>query len=338
MNEGENSPAVDPAQTHVASQWKHTRPLIACRFDPTGKYVFTGAEDYLVTRWEVATGTPTPLEGHESWVRAFAFDLPGERLYSGGYDGRILSWQAAAEKPEPVLKIDAHQGWVRALAMSPDGSRLASCGNDRLVKIWDPADGKLVSELSGHESHVYNVAFHPTDGTLVSCDLKGNVKHWDLATGKVARDLSAAALYKYDTQFRADIGGARSLAFSRDGKQLAIAGITNVSNAFAGVGNPAVMLFDWETGQLAVQYQGKEKINGVAWGICQHPNGFWIGLSGGGGGGWLYFWRDATAEEFAKFKLPDSGRDLALHPSGLQLAVAHADMHLRLCNLHQKPA
>ncbi len=33
---------VDPAKTHEISKWKYVRPLTACRFDPTGKYAFTG--------------------------------------------------------------------------------------------------------------------------------------------------------------------------------------------------------------------------------------------------------------------------------------------------------
>ncbi len=77
-------------------------------------------------------------------------------------------------------------------------------------------------------------------------------------------------------------------------------------------------------------------------GACaHHPDGFWIGLSGGGGGGWLYFWKDVPMgaddrTEFFKFKLPDTGRDLDLHPDNLRLAVAHADGNLRLYHLHKK--
>lgn len=331
-----NTPQIDPAQTHQVSQWKHERPLIACRFDPSGKYVFTGAEDNDLTRWDLATGTATAYRGHDSWVRAITFSSSQDIVLSGGYDGRIFWWPTSAEMPMPIRQVQAHDGWVRALAMSPDNERLASCGNDRLVKVWNASDGNLELTLAGHESHVYNVAFHPTEASLVSFDLKGNLKHWDLATGEVKRDIAATVLYKYDTQFRADIGGARGIAFSRDGKQLAISGITNVSNAFAGVGNPAVVLLDWETGKPAVQYEGKEKINGVAWGVRQCPAGFWVGLSGGGGGGWLYFWRDAAADEFFKFKLPDTGRDLDMHPDGTRLAVAHADRHVRTYGLFAK--
>jgi WD40 repeat protein len=351
----QDAPAIDPTKIHAGSAWKHSRPLTACRFDPSGKYVFTGAEDYFVTRWEISSphaprevpatesglvtrSVTATLAAHDSWVRALACSPSGDVLYSGGYDGRLAFWPLAAEKPEPARTIDAHQGWIRALAVSPDGSRVLSCGNDKLVKLWDTADGKLVSELAGHKSHVYNVAFHPTDGTFISCDLKGIVKHWDLAAGTARRDFTAGALYKYDTQFRADIGGARSIAFSTDGKQLALGGITNVTNAFAGIGNPAVVLIDWETGKPEVQYEGKEKINGTAWGVRHHSGGFWIGLSGGGGGGWLYFWRDKTAQEFFKFKLPDTGRDMDLSPDGRIIAVAHADGNLRLYPLHAKPA
>ena len=328
---------IDPAAVHAGPEWKHSRPLTACRFDPTGKYLFTGAEDNLVVRWDIATGTAMPLAAHDSWVRAIAFSPAGDTIYTGGYDGRLIWWPAAAEKPEPTRKIEpAHQGWIRALAVNTDGTRIASCGNDNLVKLWDAAEGKLVHDLSGHQSHVYNVAFHPTDGTLVSCDLKGNLKHWNVAEGKLVRDLAATALYKYDTTFRADIGGARGIAFDKSGKQLAVSGITNVSNAFAGIGNPAVVVLDWEGGQPAVQYEAKEKVNGVAWGVRHHADDFWIGLAGGGGGGWLYFWKEKTPQEFFQFKLPDNGRDLDLSPDGLRVSVAHAGGNLRLYNLHAK--
>jgi WD domain, G-beta repeat len=330
---------IDPTKTHVALEHKHERPLIACRFDPTGRYVFFGAEDNLVHRFEKDSKTVTPLAAHDSWVRALGCSPSGDCVYSGGYDGRLAWWPAADSKPQPTRVIEAHQGWIRALAVSPGGEIVATCGNDNLVKLWNAADGKLIAELAGHASHVYNVAFHPSGKTLVSCDLKGALKEWDVAGGGLKRDLTpAAALYKYDTQFRADIGGARSIAFRNDGSQLAVGGITNVTNAFAGIGNALVVLFDLAEGKIAQQLEAKEKVNGVAWGVAHHPDGFWIGLAGGGGGGWLYFWKGDAANEFFKLKLANDGRDLALAPDKTQVAVAHADKALRLYALHDKPA
>jgi WD40 repeat protein len=329
---------VDPTKTHELSKWKHTRPLTACRFDPTGKFVFTGAEDNTVQRWDIATGTATALAAHDSWVRAIGFSPSGEHVYTGGYDGRLIWWNTAAEKPEPIRKIEpAHDGWLRALAVSPDGQTIATCGNDKLIKLWSSAEGTLLGQLPGHESHVYNIAFHPTQPMLVSCDLKGVVKQWELTEKKHVKDLgTAAALYKYDTTFRADIGGARSMAFSTDGKLLALGGITNVTNAFAGIGNPAVVTFDFESGKLEKTHVAKEPLNGTAWGVRHHPDGYWIGLSGGGGGGMLYFWKHDSANEFFKLKLADNGRDLDLSADNRRLAVAHFDQHIRLMGLFAK--
>jgi len=338
---------IDPTKTHQVLEHKHDRPLVACRFDPAGRYVFFGAEDNFVHRFDLKSKTTTPLAAHDSWVRALGCSPSGDVLHSGGYDGRLVAWPAADEKPQPIRVTQAHDGWLRALAVSPSGQQIATCGNDNLVKLWSATDGQLLATLAGHTSHVYHVAFHPTGETLVSCDLKGGLKEWDAASGSQKRELTpAAALYKYDNTFRADIGGARSIAFRTDGNQLALGGITNVTNAFAGIGHATVVLLEMADGKVGLQLEAKEKVNGVAWGLAHHPAGFWIGLTGGGGGGWLYFWKgdysnspkDATANEFHKLKLANDGRDLALSPDKTQLAVAHADKSLRLYSLGDKSA
>jgi WD40 repeat protein len=313
---------------------------VACCFDPQSRYVYFGAEDNLVHRLELATKKVTPLAAHDSWVRALGTSKSGDVLYSGGYDGRLVWWPAGEAEPKPIRVVDAHQGWLRALAVSPDGQRIATCGNDNLVKIWDAADGQLVATMAGHPAHVYHVAFHPSGQTLASCDLKGGLKEWDVAAGALKRDLAAAAaLYKYDTTFRADIGGARSIAYRTDGAQLAVGGITNVTNAFAGIGHAAIVLVDLEAegkpeGRLALQLEAKEKVNGVAWGLAHHPEGFWIALTGGGGGGWLYFFKGDVANELFKLKLPNDGHGMSLSPQADRVAVAHADGNLRLFALH----
>jgi WD40 repeat protein len=326
----------DPKLTHMAKEWKYDRALTACRFDPTGKYVFSGAQDNTVQRWQLMDGKLTKLAAHDSWVRAMAFSPDGKALYTGGYDGRLIAWPATAEQPEPSRVVEAHDGWIRAVAVSPTGERIATCGNDLHVRLWNAADGKLVYEWPGHESHVYNVAFHPSGEQLVSCDLKGNFKHWDAASGKLAREFAVDSLTGYDKTFWAHIGGARSMAFSSDGNLLAAGGITKVTNAFAGVGHAAVVVIDWQAGKLKIQHEAKAPVNGVAWGAVWHPDGYWIGQSGGGGGGLLYFWKPDSAQEFHLLKLTDAGHDLALHPDGLQLAVPHADGNLRIYRMTAK--
>lgn len=330
---------IEPEQTHLALEFKHTRPLTACYWEPKSRYIFFGAEDHLVHRFEISTQAVTPLAFHDSWVRAVATTPGGDTLFTAGYDGRLAWWPVAADKPEPIRSIEAHRGWVRALAVSASGQQVATCGNDRLVKLWDVASGAPLHEFAGHQSHVYNVAFSPDGKTLLSCDLMGQVKAWDIASGQPARDvIRAESLTKYDTTFRADIGGARCIAIKPDGSQLAIGGITNVTNAFAGVGEVAIVLIDWLSSKIALQLETKDKVRGTAWGVAYHADGFWIGLSGGGGGGWLYFWKPNEPHEFFKLKLKNDGRGMCMSPDGQRVAVAHADMHLRIYALYSKAA
>ena len=90
---------------------------------------------------------------------------------------------------------------------------------------------------------------------------------------------------------------------------LACAGITNVSNAFAGVGNPLVVLFDWASGKQKQLLQPKVKFQGTAWGVIFHPAGFLAGV-GGGNGGMLWFWKPDASKDFFTLKLPNNARDL----------------------------
>lgn len=70
----------------------------------------------------------------------------------------------------------------------------------------------------------------------------------EVNSGKLVREFCQPHMRKYYTTFRADIGGARGLAFNPEGL-LAASGITEVSNAFAGVGKPTVELIDWASGK-----------------------------------------------------------------------------------------
>lgn len=326
----------DPTKTHVVKELKHDSPIISCRFDPGGKFVFFGAQDYHVWRWDWQAEAKTQLTGHDAWVRGLTFSADGQTLITGGYDGKVSWWDAMKEEPKLLRTIDAHDGWVRAVAVSPQGDVLATAGNDKLVKLWNAQDGKLIRSLAGHECHVYNLAFHPSGEHLVSGDLKARLIHWDVASGEKKRELKAESLYKYDKGFRADIGGFRGLTFSADGKLLAGSGITNVTNAFAGVGNPAIVVLDWESGEQKIQHESKAKHKGVAWGVAFHPENFTIGISGGSGGGYLLFWKPDQKEEFHQLKFPNTARDLDLAPDGIHVVTGHYDRHIRVSKLAEK--
>jgi WD40 repeat protein len=302
-----NPTPADPQKTHAIGEFKYTSPLLSCRFDPSGQFVFATAYDNTIQRWQLSSGKATPLVGHDSWVRTLAFHPSGSTLYSGGYDGRVIWWEPSGESPQPQRTLEAHQGWVRTVTVSPDGQLLATCGNDNLVKLWNALDGTPLGECFGHSNHVYNVAFHPDGRRLVSGDLKGIVREWDLQSCEQLRQFDAQALWKYDPGFGADIGGVRGMGFSGDGKLLACGGISEVSNAFAGLVHPLV-----------------------------HRDGFLMGAIGGHDGGHLLFWKTEQPNEFFDFKLPDLCRDFDLHADHLRVATSHDDKTLRLWQMTAK--
>jgi WD40 repeat protein len=320
-----------PEKTHVVKEYSHKSPLIACRFDACGKYIFASAEDSTVRRWDLATGKEAALVGHESWVFALASHPRGETIVTGGGDGQLIWWPATAEKPAPIRRVQAHRGWVRALAISPGGSIVASCGNDRMVRLWSFADGSPLLELPGHELPVYRVLFTPQGRTLISADLRGQVIEWDHRPGKEARRFDAGKLSKHNAAGQGvDYGGVRDLALSADGKYLACGGLIEATNPLGAISNPAVVVFDWQTGKETKLLRPKENVLGLISGLRFHPAGFLIAASGGNAGGHLWFWKPEQANELFHLNLPNTARDMDLHPDGMRIATAHHDGKVRV--------
>src|SRR5437773_2353194 len=67
------NPPTDPTAARLERELKHARPLIGCRFDPSGRFLFASSEDNTVQRFDLLSGAKTALTGHESWVRGMAF-------------------------------------------------------------------------------------------------------------------------------------------------------------------------------------------------------------------------------------------------------------------------
>ncbi|MDB5340167.1 MAG: hypothetical protein JWN70_5786 [Planctomycetaceae bacterium] len=314
----------------------HTRPFQSCRIDPTGDFVFGGCQDNSIQRWDLVLGTKVPMVGHKSWIADFDFQPGSNMLISAAYEGRVHWWNDALTVPTSIRNVAAHKGQVRALSFSRDGQYIATAGNDKMVRIWRAADGALLKELEGHTRHVYNVAFHPNGKHLISGDLMGILKQWEVESWQLVRDYDAKLLTGYDPTFKADCGGIRGIDFSPDGRFLAVGGIGEVSNAFAGIGKPMVLIFDWVTGQRIHVLSPKGAFQGTVWGLQFHPSGsFLLGVGGGGSGG-MWFWDVETGTALLDVALPQVAFDLSIHPDGLRIAVASYDNSIKIFDLGPK--
>ena len=329
-------PQADPKNAHLVHKLKHDRIMWSCRFDEQGQHILAGAQDKYFHRWDLATGSKIRMQGHKSWIRRFAFHPKQKVVITGAYEGKLIWWNVTGDQPKKIREIQAHEGYVRGVAISPDGKFVATGGNDTLVKIWSAKSGKLLHTIKAHKRHVYNVAFHPGGKSLITGDLMGKIKQWQVGTWKHERDFDGDLLVGWDTKFQADCGGVRGIDFGPGGKMMAIAGISGVTNAFAGTGKPTVVLYDWKTGKRT-QVLLSGGTGGHCWGVRWHHQGDFLVAVCGSGGGKLVFFKPGTKKPIHSIGLPHVAYDVALHPDGLRLAVALYDKSIAIYDLGPKP-
>ena len=102
--------AIDPTKARVERELKHTSPLMGCRFDPSGCFLFATAQDFTIQRWELGTGKAVSFAGHTSWVRGLAWDKATKTLADVAVtDGKSLIVSGIKRKNRAVETLEAKQ-------------------------------------------------------------------------------------------------------------------------------------------------------------------------------------------------------------------------------------
>ncbi len=321
---------LDPTRVKTTASFKGPGTFYALCQEKGGGRLFAAGDDSVIHVFEPG-GKPDPVarwSKHDGYVSALvALDRV---IVSAGYDRQLVWWDAG--KGEVVRAVEAHQGWVRDVVTTPDRSRLVSVGDDMLVKVWDSATGKPVRSLEGHaketpQGHVtalYSVAVSPDGKHIASGDRPGEVRVWDIDSGKLLSSFRVPTLYTYDPrQRKRSMGGIRALAFSGDGKTLAVGGVGQIGNV-DGLGGPIHLeLWDWAKPRLLLA-TGAKKQQGMINVLLFHPDGDWLVGAGGGGSGFLAFWRInplPDVEKDKKVTIPDHHLKFDGHAHRLVLDV-----------------
>ena len=308
----------------------HGRPAIAfavARVPGTGR-VFLGSSDFKVSEGDLASAKfePKDLYAHGSYVTSLA--LAGKTLVSGGYDGKLVWWDTEAKKE--IRSHAAHAKWIRQVIASPDGKFFASVADDMVCRVWNAANGQLVRELRGHaektphnfSSMLYAVAYSADGKYLATADKTAKVIVWDANTGAQLKTVEAPIMYTWDPVQRLhSIGGARSLAFSPDGKQLAVGGTGKIGNIDHLEAKARVEVFDWQAEKRIAEFVA-DKSQGLANRLAYAPDGSWLLAVGGAGEGFIAFFDVANKKVLKQEKVAMHVHDISIDAKFESLVLA----------------
>ena len=324
---------VDPKNLKKIAE-RGTQDIAFCiTRQPNSSTLFVGNSSFQVVALQTDAEKPEfqPLTGesHQSYVTGITVGGDsGNVLVSGAYDGRLIWWDPQERKS--VRVVEAHPSWIRGVVASPDGKLIASVADDMVCRLWDANSGEAIRSLEKHAretphhypSMLYAAAFSPNGQFLATADRIGHVIVWEVATGKVAGELDAPVMYTWDPrQRRHSIGGIRSVAFSPDGKRIAVGGIGKIGNIDHLGGPSRVEIFQWESGERLHEIED-DKLKGLVERLHFSDSGHWLLAAGGDHGGFLSFYNTETGKLIHQEKAPMHVHDFVFDDQGEKLYTA----------------
>ncbi|PWC46481.1 hypothetical protein TSA6c_06505 [Azospirillum sp. TSA6c] len=200
---------------------RHTARINRLATDASGRLVATVSSDKTVRLWARDSGEEigtirVPIEdGEEGALYAVALSADGKLAVASGHTGStwgdgIVLYLFDVEKQQLKARLPGQPQVVNHLAMSPDGRFIAGVfGAGAGLRVWDAATFKLVAEHGGYGARATWVDFDRA-GRLATVAADGTVRLYDPAFKPIA------------TRKAAGDDGAYSLAFSPDGRRLAV--------------------------------------------------------------------------------------------------------------------
>ncbi len=324
---------VDPKKLKKTSE-KGLQDILFCiARQPNSSTLFVGNSSFQVAALETDAEKPEfqPLTGetHLSYVTGLAVGGASRNaLISGAYDGRLIWWDPQERKS--IRVVEAHPSWIRGVVASPDGNLIASVADDMVCRLWDAITGDAVRSLEKHAvetphhypSMLYAAAFSPDGQFLATADRVGHVIVWEVDSGEVAAELDAPVMYTWDPRARRhSIGGIRSVAFSPDGKRIAVGGIGKIGNIDHLGGPSRIEIFHWENKERLHEIED-DKLKGLVERLHFSTSGDWLLAGGGDHGGFLSFYNPESGDLIHQEKAPMHVHDFVFDDQGEKLYTA----------------
>lgn len=234
---------------------KNTMPALSLTVEEDGETVRFAGYDVAAHRWEPRSGREEKrpaLAGISTNQVALSPDGRSLAVLTVGQNRRVRVYELKNSKASVELALPENV-WVSQMVFAPDSRRMATASNDGMLRLWDRDTGKLVREFAPETPgrQAQHLAFAAdgrslafSEGTVCIRELVSGGKRVQITLPFAPLSLAYApggrflacgmgdgriAVYgtisgKQLALWEAQQGAIRSLAFSRDGRQLASGG------------------------------------------------------------------------------------------------------------------
>ena len=299
----------------------HKQGFSAVAFSPDSKLLAAGGCDGIsgtVRIWNLRTRRfERRLIGHITCVMCMAFSPDGKRIVAGDRGGETVVWDVASGRVLVHIQ-DVTQLQVAAVAFSPDGKQFVTLSRTPTmsrITWWDSGTGKPVKVLNGGPAMEYRAAFSPKGDQLVSGG-RSHLELWNTAKGK-NRVVKVPALKNT----------VNSIAFTRDGKQIALGHHAEIVLVAAATGK--------QTRKIPVSKLHARFLTGLAFG----PRGRVLAAGAcnrRGKPSRVTLWDTGTGRRLHTFRGHlDNVRCAAISPDGRWLATGAASRNLKLWDVRR---
>lgn len=238
---------------------EHKNAVWSLAFSPNGKTIVTGSADQTARIWDVTSGKAVAvLRGHKNMLCQSSFSPDGSLVLTSSHDRTARLWNSATG--EQIAVLEGHGSQVCSAVFSPNGKTIATASfRDRTARLWNTDTRRVSAVLTGHTGAVSKIAFSPDSSLVATSSEDGTARLWRTATGEELKILrpagdavaladvlfspagtqlavaaNEATVRLYDVAsgqqiaaFTGDKYMIRSIAFSPDGKTIAIASLNS---------------------------------------------------------------------------------------------------------------